>query len=267
MRIDQAYTHLNIIRDYIPEGNSNRPGTKLSPSMITIHNTDNDQPGANAAAHAKYQKGADARARQVSWHFTVDDGPVYQSLPTNEVGWHAGSHTGNASSIGIEICMNPGLDTQVAYDSAALLTAVLAYQNRIAVPKGIVQHHYWTGKNCPRVLRERAGGWEAFLIEVIQYARDLKDIAAPDLVVADDHHEHGGSNASEGGLASNDQVVIASGGLRLRSGPGTEFDVTSSLPFGASVAVLSRIGDWAQVDTTRDGGADGFVHASFLRPG
>jgi hypothetical protein len=45
MRIDEAYTHLNIIRDYIPEGNSNRPGTKLSPSMITIHNTDNDQRG------------------------------------------------------------------------------------------------------------------------------------------------------------------------------------------------------------------------------
>ncbi|MBZ9898543.1 N-acetylmuramoyl-L-alanine amidase [Mesorhizobium sp. BR1-1-6] len=60
-----------------------------------MHNADNDQLGANASAHPKYQKWADTRARQASWHFTVDDGPVYQSLPTNEVGWHAGSGAGN----------------------------------------------------------------------------------------------------------------------------------------------------------------------------
>ncbi|MGR9079521.1 SH3 domain-containing protein (plasmid) [Rhizobium leguminosarum] len=161
--------------------------------------------------------------------------------------------------------MNPELDTQVAYDRSALLTAVLAYQSRIAVPKGRPTSLLDRQELPPRFARAN-GGWEAFLIKVTQYARDLKDIAAPDLVVVDDHHEHGGGNASPGDLASNDQMVIASGGLRLRSGPGTEFDVTSSLPFGARVAVLSRIGDWAQVDATRDGGADGFVHASFLRP-
>jgi hypothetical protein len=267
MRIDEAYSRLNIVRDYIPEGNSNRPGTRLSATLITIHNTDNDQPGANAAAHARYQKGADARARQVSWHFTVDDGPVYQSLPINEVGWHAGSHTGNASSIGVEICMNPELNKPAAYDNAALLTAVLAYQNRIAVPGGVVQHHHWTGKNCPRVLRETAGAWDAFLIKVTQYARDLRDVAAPELVPSDDHHDHGEGNGPAGAPgAGSDQVVIASGGLRLRGGPGTEFDVISSLPFGARVRILARTGDWAQVDATGDGGADGFVHASFLRP-
>ncbi|MBZ9898542.1 N-acetylmuramoyl-L-alanine amidase [Mesorhizobium sp. BR1-1-6] len=265
MKIDQAYTRLNIIRDYIPEGNSNRPGTKLSPTLITIHNTDNDQPGANAAAHAKYQKGPDARARQVSWHFTVDDGPAYQSLPTNEVGWHAGSRAGNTSSIAIEICMNPELNAPAAYDNAALLTAVLAFQFRIAVPKGIVQHHYWTGKNCPRVLRKTAGAWDAFLIQVIDYARDLQDVTASDLTPANDHHETAVGTPSTEGLPGGAQVVIANGGLRVRSGPGTEFDVISTLPLGRKVNVLSRLGDWAQVDATGEGNADGFVHVSFLR--
>ena len=105
MRVDEAYAELKVVQDFIPAGNSNRPEKKLAATSITIHNTDNEDPGANAAAHAKYQKGADARKRKVSWHFTVDDKSVYQSLPINEVGWHA--NKGNATSIGIEICMNP----------------------------------------------------------------------------------------------------------------------------------------------------------------
>lgn len=63
MRLDEAQLKLNLVQDYVPVGNSNRPGRKLAATSITIHNTDNDSPGANAAAHAKYMKGADARKR------------------------------------------------------------------------------------------------------------------------------------------------------------------------------------------------------------
>lgn len=61
-------------------------------------------------------------------------------------------------------------------------------------------------------------------------------------------------------------TVIARGGLRLRSGPSTQFDVRSVLSFGATVRVLSRNGDWALVDLSGDGLADGFCYADFLRP-
>ena len=108
MQLDQAFRDLNIVQDFIPVTNSNRPGTRLAPTHITIHNTDNASPGADAAAHARYVKGADAQARQVSWHYTVDDRVIYQSLPANEVGWHAGP--GNSKSIGIEICMHQGMN-------------------------------------------------------------------------------------------------------------------------------------------------------------
>jgi N-acetylmuramoyl-L-alanine amidase CwlA len=136
MTLEEAFKKLNLVQDFIPEGNSNRPGTKLVPRFITIHNTDNDQPGADARAHAKYQKGEDARKRQVSWHFTVDDKAVYQNLPTNEVGWHAGQ--GNSVSIGIEICMHLEMDKKVAYERAALLVAVLAARNSIKLPDNVV---------------------------------------------------------------------------------------------------------------------------------
>ena len=184
MQLDQAWRQLNLVQDFIPAGSANRPGKRLAPTAITIHNTDNAAPGANAAAHARYVKGADARARQVSWHFTVDDTAVFQSLPTNEVGWHAGG--GNASSIGIEICMHQGMNEQAAYERAALLTAVMARQHGISVVNGIVQHHHWTGKNCPRVLRSRSNGWTGFLQRVRTLHGALRDFYAAEISLGAD---------------------------------------------------------------------------------
>ncbi len=61
-------------------------------------------------------------------------------------------------------------------------------------------------------------------------------------------------------------VVNARGGLRLRSGPSTDFDVRSVLSAGTTVWLLSRTGEWALVDLNGDGLADGYCYASFLRP-
>src|SRR5262249_4411999 len=59
-------------------------------------------------------------------------------------------------------------------------------------------------------------------------------------------------------------VVKARGGLRLRAGPGTQFDVQRVLPFGTEVSVVSRTGDFAAVDLNGDGAIDGFVFAGLL---
>jgi N-acetylmuramoyl-L-alanine amidase CwlA len=197
MQLDQAFRDLNIVQDFIPTTNSNRPGTRLKPTHITIHNTDNASPGADAAAHARYVKGADAQARQVSWHYTVDDRTIYQSLPVNEVGWHSGP--GNSKSIGIEICMHRGMNEAQAYDRAALLVAVLALQNGISVPDRIVQHHSWTGKHCPRVLRDKPHGWSGFLAKVETALAQLRSApkSAPRAVL------HAGDNDSCNLLNSN----------------------------------------------------------------
>jgi uncharacterized protein YgiM (DUF1202 family) len=60
-------------------------------------------------------------------------------------------------------------------------------------------------------------------------------------------------------------TVIASGGLRLRAGPGTEFDVQSVLNFGTVVTILGREGNWALVDAIGDGSASGFAYSSYLK--
>lgn len=163
---------MNIIQDFIPVGRRNRPGTELTgPKYITIHDTGNPNKGANALMHAKYLKGDEAANRPASWHFTVDDQRVVQHLPLDEVAWHAGDGSkgpGNTSSISIEICENADGDRAKAEANAAELVAYLLKQFGLPID-AVVQHNRWTGKDCPRIIRHRPGGWEAFLAAVREH--------------------------------------------------------------------------------------------------
>ena len=58
--------------------------------------------------------------------------------------------------------------------------------------------------------------------------------------------------------------VIARTGLRLRSGPGVEFDVIGGLGAGQSLDVIEVKGEWAMVDLHADGMADGYCHRGFI---
>ena len=157
-----------IIQDFIPRGRRNRPGHAMTPEFTTIHDTGNPRAGANAAAHARYLKGVAAQARGASWHFTVDDKEIYQHLPLTENGWHAGdgrNGPGNRKSIGIEICENSDGNRTRAEDIAAWLTAKLLNDFKLPI-QAVKQHHDWSRKNCPRVIRGRTGGWAGFLAAV-----------------------------------------------------------------------------------------------------
>lgn len=62
-------------------------------------------------------------------------------------------------------------------------------------------------------------------------------------------------------------VVIARGGLKLRGGPGTNFESEKTLPPGTELNVVgidSQDPSWAHVDLEGDGLLDGYVFASFL---
>jgi N-acetylmuramoyl-L-alanine amidase len=160
---------VQIIQDFIPPGRRNRPGYKLEPRYITIHDTANTQTGADARAHANYLKSHPNL--EASWHFTVDDKVIIQHLPLNENGWHAGdgaSGTGNRQSIGIEICENRDGNRAKAEANAAWLVAKLLKDFSLGLDR-VKQHYDWSGKNCPRVLRARVNGWAGFLTAVQEH--------------------------------------------------------------------------------------------------
>ena len=144
----------------------NRPFADGLAAFITIHQTGNPRPTANAHAHARWM----AREAPYSWHATIDDREVWQSLDWGEQGWHAGDGAdgpGNTTSIGLEICMHEGIDEAAADLNAAWLTARLRLDGHGY--EGIVQHNHWTGKDCPALLRAEPGRWERFLEQVARF--------------------------------------------------------------------------------------------------
>jgi len=194
-----------ITVDLIPMSNANRPGTALSGTRyITVHNTANTNAGANARAHANYVKNP---STQVSWHYTVDDTEIYQHLPTNEVGWHAGTSAGNSQSIGIEICENSDGNFERAVTNAQELLAKLMRDHNVPLSR-VVQHKFWSGKECPRLL---IGRWDSFLAGI------------------------GGGNPS--GCYG---TVQADGGLNIRASPSGSSAIVGSFQNGASISIDSR---------------------------
>ncbi|MGX4282011.1 N-acetylmuramoyl-L-alanine amidase [Bacillus sp. JK106] len=149
---------VKITKDFIPVGHNNRPGYAMDPAYITVHNTANTAKGANAAMHARYEKNPET---PTSWHFTVDEKEIYQHLPLNENGWHAGDGNrgnGNRKSIGIEICENSDGDFEKAVANAQWLIKKLMKEQGISLAN-VVPHQHWSGKYCPRKLLDR---WDSF---------------------------------------------------------------------------------------------------------
>lgn len=172
---------LNLTIDHIPEGRPNRPGSPLRAKYITVHNTANPAKGADAEAHARFVKQSGyyllaGRKSYVSWHYTVDDDSVVRHLPLNEVGFHAGSREGNASSIGIEICMNAGIDQPRAFDRAAKLIACLCFDMGLDPASAVKPHLHWSGKACPALLLDKGkigATWQAFIDRIVALEASL----------------------------------------------------------------------------------------------
>ncbi len=155
----------DTIQELIPStSKSARPGYKMTPEYITIHNTGN--PGTNAKANSNYVRNQDGYK---SWHFTIDNKDIIQQLPITESGWHAGDGTngpGNRKSIGIEIAEIDG-----AEENAIKFVAELLKSLKMDISK-VVPHQHWSCKYCPRLILPH---WDKF-VEQIKREMELLDV-------------------------------------------------------------------------------------------
>lgn len=128
----------------------------MTPKGIVTHNTYNS---ASAKSEASYMVG---NSNWTSFHSSVDENAVYESIPFNKNAWHCGATYGNRNYIGIEIARSTGSAEQFAQ----------AERNASKYIAGILRKYNWgldyvqthqkqSGKYCPH--RTLDLGWQRFL--------------------------------------------------------------------------------------------------------
>ena len=160
---------MDIKRLIVSDAVSNRVsfGRGNPKNYLTIHQTGNTAAGANAMAHHRLQ----ARSGiGYGWHWQVDDEMAIQTHDHDFKIWHAGDGRGNTESISIEICVNLDGDYNQSVENGAKLAAMILKEENIDISK-MVQHNYWTGKNCPEQIRACKNGicWSHFVEKVRGY--------------------------------------------------------------------------------------------------
>ena len=162
---------MEIKRLIVPETISNKVsfGRGNPRNYLTIHQTGNTSSGANAQAHHNLQARSGV---SYGWHWQVDDKEAIQTHDHSFRIWHAGDGRGkgNMESISIEICVNSDGDYNQAVENGAKLAALLLKEENIDI-SNMVQHNYWSGKDCPHEIRANKNGisWTIFVDKVRNY--------------------------------------------------------------------------------------------------
>ena len=160
------------IVDHIPTSTAKnrRPGIKMIPEYITIHSTAN--PSSTARQEREWLTNPN-NTKTASWHICIDDKQAVEAIPLNEVAWHAGDGRGpgNMKSISVEICESGDRDKTL--QNTAELVAKILFDRKWTVER-TKQHYDWSGKNCPRILRD-TGRWPEFLSMVRSQLEKLQN--------------------------------------------------------------------------------------------
>lgn len=174
-----GWTPPEIVRRILPRDASNTPQRTMDWQYITVHNTGNSAPTANALMHAGWLESlAKAGASEPSWQYTVDDMRVVQHLEDDQAGWHAsdGDGPGNLASLGFEL-VEIGDQERVLWNAGFVMAQKLRSKGKDT--SWMRQHYDWARdkKNCPRLLRANDGaGWKRLLAIVGSF---LDDTPAP----------------------------------------------------------------------------------------
>lgn len=152
---------MNYKINHIPISKDKRPGTKMTPTSITIHSTANPK---STALNERNWLVSSSNDRTASWHIVVDDKEIIEAIPLNEIAYHAGKREGNNTSIGIEICESG--DRAKTIQNTIELVAKMLHDRKWGVDK-LKRHFDWSGKICPGILsKNNWEGWNAFKIQV-----------------------------------------------------------------------------------------------------
>lgn len=216
---DNSIDGIPVKRNIVdPKGLKNvRTLIKMSQTIgITYHNTGNSAPTAGDEAHAKWlQNVENADKEYVSVHFFVDENSITQTVPIDEVTYHAGDGKGNGNykTISIEICENANI--QKAEENAQKLGAAL---RKTFNGLNIYKHQDWNGKFCPHVILSR-GGWDKFKNDIYKLEAgsniDNSQINAPTDTIEIQTDIYGYKTAADAMADKNRVKIVPKGSYKI----------------------------------------------------
>ena len=129
---------------------SSRKGTPIK--YIVLHDTANKKVGADADAHFEF---FNARDRQSSAHYFVDDKQILRIIKDQDKSWAVGDGKGkygitNENSINVEMCINADGDINKTYDNTLFLIKDLMEHYNIPLDR-VVRHYDASKKICPNI--------------------------------------------------------------------------------------------------------------------
>lgn len=154
---------MNIVYDYVPESSKKRTGRKMTPTTLTIHSTANTK---STARNERDYLTNPSNTNSTGYHMVVDETQCICCIPFTEVAYHAGDGAngpGNTTSVALEICESG--DRERTLQHAAQVAAWFLKGRGWGTDK-LRQHYNWSGKNCPRILRD-TGRWPEF-VQMVQ---------------------------------------------------------------------------------------------------
>lgn len=144
----------------------NPPPIKVKDTLyIVIHSTSVD---ANADAVCNSMG-----CREATWHYTVDENKIINSLPLHFQSWHIGdksplSNARNKNSISIEMCQHSKQSVSKVINNTGTLLIFLKYELRGLYPNcyfKVISHSQATGKACPLLIRGETISMFKWIIE------------------------------------------------------------------------------------------------------
>lgn len=212
---------------------------KKSTEYVVVHDTAGGISTHTAESFAidQYNKNNnDRNTTYISWHYTTGEDGSYQSLPLDEVAYHAGdgSHVygdiyynssynksdciggGNRNGIGIETCVNQGsnYNATIKHLSKLIVTTIFPQFENLNLTR-VKQHYHFSGKDCPMVIRHCIG-WNRVMnfmaIENFGFEQ-MKDVEFEWTSLSPDYlDENGNVNKDAKGVQLSYKVKVTYGG-------------------------------------------------------
>ena len=238
------------VKQYMTNNDCYKAGKPMVPKGIMVHST--GAPGVMAAAwFGRWNKPGVLKCV----HAFVDDTGVWQYLPWNHRGWHAGGKA-NDTHIGFEICEDKGWNKDyfdAAWGNAVALTVYLCRMYGLT-EKNVISHKEGRQQGIASNHGDPDHWWSKFGRTMDDFRRDVAQILTGDAPSSDGDHPTMGAK----------QVNTPGDTLNVRNTANASGAILGTLAHGSVVDVVGLAGNgWVLV---RQGGLKGWVNGKYLSP-